>query len=80
MFAIMSQTLTERLSTTGTVRANEDVELVAEIAAGLGHIVARRSNGSVVAWGLNWYGECDVPPKPGKSVTAKPPRVQFKLR
>jgi membrane fusion protein (multidrug efflux system) len=30
--AVVPQTLTERLSTTGTVRANEDVELVAEIA------------------------------------------------
>jgi membrane fusion protein (multidrug efflux system) len=29
---VTPQTLTERLSTTGTVRANEDVELVAEIA------------------------------------------------
>ena len=29
---VLPQTLTERLSTTGTVRANEDVELVAEIA------------------------------------------------
>ena len=29
---VRPQTLTERLSTTGTVRANEDVELVAEIA------------------------------------------------
>jgi len=29
---VLPQTLTERLSTTGTVRANEDVELVAEIS------------------------------------------------
>jgi len=32
VLAVTPQTLTERLSTTGTVRANEDVELVAEVA------------------------------------------------
>jgi alpha-tubulin suppressor-like RCC1 family protein len=26
-----------------------------------GHSVARRSDGSVVAWGSNWVGQCDLP-------------------
>ena len=32
-----------------------------EVAAGTFHTVARRSDGSVVAWGHNGYGQCDVP-------------------
>jgi len=35
-----------------------------ELAAGNSHTVARRSDGSVVAWGTNRYGECDVPSLP----------------
>ena len=35
-----------------------------EIAAGGGHTVARRSDGSVVAWGDNVYGQCNVPALP----------------
>ena len=35
-----------------------------EVAAGDGHTVARRSDGSVVAWGDNQYGQCDVPALP----------------
>ena len=32
--------------------------------AGRYHTVARRSDGSVVAWGDNTYGQCNVPPLP----------------
>ena len=35
-----------------------------EILAGGHHTLARRSDGSVVAWGQNFYGECDVPAFP----------------
>ena len=35
-----------------------------EVAAGDGHTVARRSDGSVVAWGDNAYGQCNVPALP----------------
>ena len=35
-----------------------------EVAAGDGHTVARRSDGSVVAWGHNDYGQCNVPALP----------------
>jgi hypothetical protein len=35
-----------------------------ELATGGGHTVARRSNGSVVAWGDNWWGQCNVPALP----------------
>jgi alpha-tubulin suppressor-like RCC1 family protein len=35
-----------------------------EVAAGDSHTVARRSDGSVVAWGQNWYGQCNVPALP----------------
>ena len=34
---------------------------VVQIAAGYGYMVALKSNGSVVAWGDNTYGKCDVP-------------------
>ena len=34
------------------------------IAAGWDHTLARRSDGSVVAWGDNWTGQCNVPPLP----------------
>ena len=40
-----------------------------EIAAGLGHGLARRSDGAVVAWGDNSSGQCNVP--------ALPPGVRF---
>jgi len=39
-------------------------ESFVEVAAGRHHSVARRSDGSVVAWGGNWGGQCDVPPLP----------------
>jgi hypothetical protein len=35
-----------------------------EVAAGGGHTVARRSNGSVVVWGWNNYEQCNVPALP----------------
>ncbi len=35
-----------------------------EVAVGGGHTVARRSDGSVVAWGHNPNGQCDVPEAP----------------
>jgi hypothetical protein len=35
-----------------------------ELAAGDFHTVARRSDGSVVAWGDNRYGQCNVPALP----------------
>jgi hypothetical protein len=35
-----------------------------EIAAGQQHFLARRSDGSVVAWGRNDFGQCNVPPLP----------------
>ena len=35
-----------------------------EIAAGGNHTVARRSDGSVVAWGSNSWGQCNVPVLP----------------
>jgi hypothetical protein len=34
----------------------------------LGHTVARRSDGVVVAWGDNTYGQCTVPPPPAGAV------------
>src|SRR4030095_7826128 len=39
-------------------------EAFAEIAAGGNNTVARRSDGSVVAWGDNLYGQCNVPVLP----------------
>lgn len=35
-----------------------------EVAAGWGHTLARRANGSVVAWGANFAGQCNVPALP----------------
>ena len=35
-----------------------------EVAAGIDHSVARRSDGSVIAWGANELGQCLVPPLP----------------
>jgi hypothetical protein len=39
-------------------------EAFVEVAAGGAHTVARRSDGSVVAWGSNDYGQCNVPALP----------------
>ena len=36
----------------------------AEVAAGYFHTVVRRSNGSVLAWGRNEEGQCNVPALP----------------
>src|SRR5262245_37244133 len=41
-----------------------DSEAFAEVAAGAYYTVARRSDGSVVAWGYNDFGQCDVPALP----------------
>jgi len=35
-----------------------------ELSSGQHHAVARRSDGSVVAWGFNGTGQCNVPPLP----------------
>jgi hypothetical protein len=35
-----------------------------EVAAGTGHTLARRSDGSLAAWGNNLYGQCSVPALP----------------
>jgi hypothetical protein len=32
------------------------------VSAGYGHSLALKSNGSVVGWGANEYGQCDAPP------------------
>ncbi len=32
------------------------------VAAGLGHNLGLKADGSIVAWGDNKYGQCDVPP------------------
>ena len=40
------------------------------VAAGNSHTVALRSDGSLVAWGFNLYGQCNVPPlPPGVAIT-----------
>lgn len=39
-------------------------ESFAAIAAGAEHTLARRSDGSLAAWGNNQYGQCDVPALP----------------
>src|SRR6185436_6901006 len=39
-------------------------EAFVAVAAGEEHTVALRSNGSVVAWGGNQFGECNVPDLP----------------
>jgi alpha-tubulin suppressor-like RCC1 family protein len=36
-------------------------ESFVQVAAGTSHTLARRSDGSVVAWGNNSYGQCNVP-------------------
>ena len=46
-----------------------------EIAAGGHHTVARRSDGSVVAWGCNNYGQCNVPALPAGSPTSRSRRA-----
>src|SRR2546428_7921170 len=33
-------------------------------AGGYWHTIARRSDGSVIAWGDNFYGQCNVPALP----------------
>ncbi len=38
------------------------------IEAGMAHFLAVRSDGAVVAWGYNAYGECNVPPLAGPAV------------
>ncbi len=41
-------------------------ESFVEVAAGESHTVALRGDGSLAAWGDNYYGQCDVPaPPPG---------------
>ncbi|HEU4419026.1 MAG TPA: hypothetical protein VFT55_08815, partial [Planctomycetota bacterium] len=39
-------------------------ESFVEIAAGAGHSVVRRSDGSIVAWGANDWGQCNIPSLP----------------
>src|SRR6187551_125244 len=39
-------------------------EAFVQVAAGYSHTMARRSNGSLVAWGDNYSGECNVPALP----------------
>ena len=41
-----------------------NTEAFVEIVAGGQHTLARRSDGSVVAWGLNHAGQCFVPVLP----------------
>jgi len=44
------------------------------VTAGLSHFLAWVSDGTVVAWGDNTYGQCDVPPlPPGLSSPPSPP-------
>lgn len=38
-----------------------DVTSVVEVAVGYAHAVALCADGSVTAWGYNYYGQCDVP-------------------
>ena len=40
-------------------------ESFASVTAGGFHTVALRGDGSVVAWGANFYGQCNVPSLPG---------------
>ncbi|MEW6071232.1 MAG: hypothetical protein AB1726_01380 [Planctomycetota bacterium] len=40
-------------------------ESFVQVAGGVGHSLARRGDGTVVAWGDNTYGQCDVPALPG---------------
>src|SRR5688572_10735082 len=39
-------------------------EAFTEVAVGFGHTLARRADGSVVAWGGNFHGVCNVPVLP----------------
>src|SRR5262245_54234235 len=41
-----------------------DIQSAVEVSAGGGHTVVRRSDGSVVAWGDNLDGQCNVPALP----------------
>ena len=46
-------------------------EAFVEVEAGYNHTLARRADGSVVAWGSNGVGQCNVPPAPtGLTYTA----------
>ncbi|MHC4115823.1 MAG: hypothetical protein ACYSSL_10995, partial [Planctomycetota bacterium] len=40
-----------------------------QITAGYDHSLGLKQDGSIVAWGFNGYGQCDVPP-PNSSFTA----------
>ena len=40
----------------------------ATIAGGYAHSLGVKSDGSVVAWGANWYGQCDMPADLGGAV------------
>lgn len=44
-----------------TVGFYKDPNYIVEIAAGSNHTVALKSDGTVIAWGDNTYGQCDVP-------------------
>ena len=42
------------------VRQSELTDLLA-VAAGHSHSLGLKADGSLVAWGYNWDGQCDVP-------------------
>src|SRR5687768_7898776 len=46
------------------VNSSWSEEHFAEVATGLVHTLARRSDGSVVAWGWNSSRQCDIPALP----------------
>ncbi|MEX0325490.1 MAG: RCC1 domain-containing protein [Puniceicoccaceae bacterium] len=48
---------------TGGYKVLSVPEDVVEIAVGNGHSLAVRSNGTVIAWGSNYGGVCNVPPE-----------------
>jgi alpha-tubulin suppressor-like RCC1 family protein len=58
----------EGMVTTGK-RLDEPLTNVIRIAAGGEHCLALKADGSIVAWGENNFGECDVP-SPNKDFTA----------
>ncbi|MEW6219970.1 MAG: Ig-like domain-containing protein [Thermodesulfobacteriota bacterium] len=65
--AVVTATFSEDMDpaplTTGSVRLSQWVGIKA-IAAGYGHTVALREDGTVVAWGDNGYGQTTVPSSP----------------